>query len=190
MLFTITRKPWDRFLSNFQRMIITILYICTQRLTEFEIGVKDIFDFFNRFRLGIFPLMHGLPYKSETMRWILLELSKNYYYAAYRFSTFNITLNFSFWTVLNSNFFLLLRFLLEWRFLTLHRTCLHTRAYALTHAHTCVHTHEHAQKQALKPTYTRMLSHTPTLLEHTRNHTYTCTLAHLQAHSCMHMHTY
>ena len=27
-------------------MIITMLPICTQRLTEFEIVVKDVFDFF------------------------------------------------------------------------------------------------------------------------------------------------
>ena len=38
-----------------------------------------------------------LPYNSEIMRWILLKLSeKNYYYVAYRFSTFHLTLNVSF----------------------------------------------------------------------------------------------
>ena len=31
---------------NLQRMIIIMLPICTQRLTEFEIMVYDIFDFF------------------------------------------------------------------------------------------------------------------------------------------------
>ena len=107
--------------------------------------------------------MHELSYNSETMRWILLELSgKNYYYVAYGFSTYNLTLNFSFWS-LNSFefriFFLLLCFLLEWRFHTLHKACLHTRTYALTHAHTYVFSPEHTQKQTLKLTHTWKHSH-------------------------------
>ena len=40
--------------------------------------------------------MHGLPYDSETIRWILLKFSENYYYVAYRFSTFYQTLSFTF----------------------------------------------------------------------------------------------
>ena len=46
MHYTITRKPRYGFCSNFQRMIITMLPICTQRLTEFEVVVWDIIDIF------------------------------------------------------------------------------------------------------------------------------------------------
>ena len=101
--------------------------------------------------------------------------------------------------------FLLLCTLLQWGFLTLHRACLHTHAYA--HALNCVYIHtntrisRHSNPLTLKPTNTRIDSNAHTV-EHTHSrthshavrvaysHTHTYTLAHWQAHSCMHMRTF
>ena len=42
----VPRKPLDEIRSNFQRMIIAMLPICTQRLTAFETVVWEIFNSF------------------------------------------------------------------------------------------------------------------------------------------------
>ena len=47
-----------------------MLPICTQRLTEFESVVRDIFDFFDRF--GFF----NRNYNSKVVRWILLNFQR------------------------------------------------------------------------------------------------------------------
>ena len=84
MRFIITRKPRDGFGSNFLRMIMNMLHIYYKYAAEFEIVVWDIFDFSETFLTQNFPLMHGLPDNSETMKWILLNLSgSDYQYAAH-----------------------------------------------------------------------------------------------------------
>ena len=44
--FLITLQPLDRFCSNFEIWIITVLIIYSQFLIDLEIGVLDIFDIF------------------------------------------------------------------------------------------------------------------------------------------------
>ena len=69
-----TRKLWDKFRSNFQRTIITILPICTQRLPKFEIVVWYIFDFFELIWtqnfLNWFGLTNACPLPIESQRFI------------------------------------------------------------------------------------------------------------------------
>ena len=70
-------------------MIITMLPISTQRLTELEIVVAIFSTFFNRFGLKIFPLLHALHYNAKIMRWILLKFSEDdYEYATYLLQMF------------------------------------------------------------------------------------------------------
>ena len=114
-------------------------------------------------------------FNSDAMRWILFKLFKIITkYVVHRFLTFNPTLNFSFST-LNSfklKLFLLLCFMLEWGFLTLHRACWYTHACA--HAHTSVYIHRNTlisrHSVTLKPTHTQAHSHLTPL---TLNPTYT-----------------
>ena len=88
MRFTITRKPWHRFCSNFQRIIIIMLPICTQRLTEFNMVVWDISFFFNRFGVGIFPLLRALHSKTVTCIWLKIS-EDDYEFAIYLLQMFD-----------------------------------------------------------------------------------------------------
>ena len=131
---------------------------------------------------------------------IILKLSeKNYYYVAYRFSMFYLTLNVSFfqlWTILNADFFYYcVSCDIEWKILTRHRTYMHTRACFLTHAHTYVYIHmntwvsRHSNPLTLKHTLedgqTQRHSHSKT-------RTWTCLHSNTLAleHACTIEHTH
>ena len=132
--------------------------------------------------------MDFLPYNSETMRWIFLKLAeKNYYYIAYRFSTFYLTFNFSFFLTLNSielRFLLLLCFLLVWSFLTVHRACMDTRAYALTHGHTyaCIHKNTRVSRHSNQLTLERTHPWTNSHSKHSHLHAFTLARTHNRTH--------
>ena len=53
------------------------LYLALNRI--WNCGLGYIWQFMNRFGLGIFPLLHYLFYNSKTLGWILLKVSKDDY---------------------------------------------------------------------------------------------------------------
>ena len=190
---------------DFDQTFREFLLLCYLSVLNVYLNLKlwcRIFStFLNRFGLRIFLVMRRLSYNSETMRWILLEHSKNYYYVAYKLSTFNLTSNFTFSTLNNFELrlFLLLCFLLEWWFLTFRRTCLHTRAYVLTHAHTYVYIHmntrisRYLNPLTLKRTHTWMHSHLDALTlgcTHTWTHSHLHALTLARTHTRTHLHSH
>ena len=52
--FSITRKPWDEFCSNFHSMAITLLFVFLTSLAELETRVYDMFHFLNVLHLDYF----------------------------------------------------------------------------------------------------------------------------------------
>ena len=202
--YTITRNPWDGFRWNFQRMIITMQPICTQRLTEFEVVVWDIFDFFE--------LIWTSNYFINAWNFLITRKPWGKFCSNFQriiITTFPIdsqrlTSNFSFFNLssFELGFFLQFCFLFEWGFLPLHRVCCTpAHFYVYRHTNTCVsrhsnpltlerthirtHSYLHSNTLALEHagTRTRLLSNS-LALEHTRTRAHaTYSHSHIQSHA-------